>query len=226
MTTEHLAWHSLEQKLRAVLRGTAATTGDAFFRALTRHLAQALGVRFAFVGECTDETRTHIRTLSFWGHDRYRENVEYAVADTPCEIVMQDEAVFYGDGVQEAFAGDAFLATLGVQSYFAIPVRNPHGKVLGHVGAMDTEPMTTDVHRDWILEVFASRTGAEFERKAVSARSRTLEARLLETKKLDGISQLAAGTAHNLNNALMSIDGYCNLLLARCFRNQLLAPSP
>ena len=63
--------------------------------------------------------------------------------------------------------------------------------------------------------MFAARTGAEFERKAATARSRTLEARLLETKKLDGISQLAAGTAHNLNNALMSIDGYCDFLLAQ-----------
>ena len=215
MATENVRSESLERKLRAVLRGTAATTGDAFFAALTRHLAQALGVRFAFVAERTDETRTHVRTLSFWSHDRYRENMEYAVAGTPCEVVMQDEAVFYRDGVQERFAGDAFLAALGVQSYFAIPVRNPHGEVVGHVGAMDTDPMTTDVHRDWILEVFAARTGAEFERKAATARARTLEARLLETKKLDGISQLAAGTAHNLNNALMSIDGYCDLLLAQ-----------
>ncbi len=46
----------------------------------------------------------------FWGHDRYRENLEYAVAGTPCEIVMRDEAVFYADGVQERFAGDVFLA--------------------------------------------------------------------------------------------------------------------
>ena len=100
MATENVRSESLERKLRAVLRGTAATTGDAFFRALTRHLAQALGVRFAFVAESTNETRTHVRTLSFWSHDRYRENMEYAVAGTPCELVMRDEAVFYADGVQ------------------------------------------------------------------------------------------------------------------------------
>ncbi len=70
MATENVKSESLERKLRAVLRGTAATTGDAFFEALTRHLAQALGVRFAFVAECTDGTRTHVRTLAFWGHDR------------------------------------------------------------------------------------------------------------------------------------------------------------
>ena len=165
MTTEPLPSQHLEQKLRAVLRGTAATTGDAFFQSLTRHLAEGLGVAFAFVAESTDGTRTHARTLAFWGHDRHRENVEYAVAGTPCEIVMRDEAVFYGDGVQDQFAGDELLVALGVRSYFAIPVRNPQGHVIGHVGAMDTGPMTMDMHKDWLLEVFASRTGPSLRGK-------------------------------------------------------------
>ena len=117
------------------------------------------------------------------------------------------------------FPGDHYLAALGVRSYFGIPVHNAQGQVVGHLGAMDTQPMTTDVHRDWIVEVFAARTGAEFERKSAEIWAHRLEAQLLETKKLDGIGQLAAGVAHNLNNALQAIDGYCDLLLAELGRS-------
>ena len=43
MPVEHNAV-SRDQPLRAFLEGTAATTGEAFFRAMVRHLAQALDV--------------------------------------------------------------------------------------------------------------------------------------------------------------------------------------
>ena len=114
MTTESVPRDSLEQKLRAVLRGTAATTGDAFFQALTRHLADALGVTFAFVAECTDETKTRVHTLAYWGGDRYLPDLEYAVAGTPCERVMQNEVVFYRDNVPARFPGSIRVS----QRYF------------------------------------------------------------------------------------------------------------
>jgi hypothetical protein len=40
-----------EELLRAIIQGTAATTGTQFFRSLVRHLAEGLHVRFAFVAE-------------------------------------------------------------------------------------------------------------------------------------------------------------------------------
>ena len=37
--------------LRAIVEGTARSTGDAFFQSLVRHLASAMGVSYAFVAE-------------------------------------------------------------------------------------------------------------------------------------------------------------------------------
>src|SRR5829696_7652282 len=42
---------SAEEALRRVVEGTSADTGRDFFRSLVRHLAAALGMRWAFVGE-------------------------------------------------------------------------------------------------------------------------------------------------------------------------------
>ena len=73
--------------MRAVLEATAATTGEAFFRATVRHLAQALEVSHVFIAECVDEERTRLRTLAFWSMGDYAANFEYDTPGTPCEAV-------------------------------------------------------------------------------------------------------------------------------------------
>jgi hypothetical protein len=65
--------------LWTVLDGTALEPGAAFFPALVRHLASALGVRDVFVAECSDRMRTRVRTLAFWNGG--------AVADTSSSIL-------------------------------------------------------------------------------------------------------------------------------------------
>ena len=71
-----------------VTGGTALATGAEFFPALVRNLAAALGVPYVFVAECTDPTKTRVRTLAFWNRDRLSDNVEYNLGGTPCEFVV------------------------------------------------------------------------------------------------------------------------------------------
>ena len=52
-----------DQFLRALVEGTVASTGTDFLRELVRHVAGALGIRYAFVGYLEPDSR--IRTLAF-----------------------------------------------------------------------------------------------------------------------------------------------------------------
>src|SRR5262245_47612687 len=72
--------------LRAIVEGTARNTGAAFFQSLVRHLATAMGVSYAFVAEFA-QAPTRVRTLAYWGRGQLRENIEYDLAETPCEDV-------------------------------------------------------------------------------------------------------------------------------------------
>src|SRR5438552_4086899 len=58
--------------LRAIVEGTARNTGQEFFQSLVRHLAAAVGTRYAFVAEFAGATRA--RTLAFWFRDCITEN--------------------------------------------------------------------------------------------------------------------------------------------------------
>ncbi|MGH7253980.1 MAG: GAF domain-containing protein, partial [Nitrospiraceae bacterium] len=77
-----------EEALRTITAETASATAGDFFQLLVRHLAATLRVSHAFVAECTDATKTHVRTLAFWSRDSLSENVAFPLRGTPCEHVI------------------------------------------------------------------------------------------------------------------------------------------
>ena len=209
MSVEHPV--SVDQSLRAFLEGTAAATGEAFFRATVRHLAQALDVSHAFIAQCSNEDRTRLRILALWSVDDYGANFEYGVAGTPCAAVMRDETAYFADGVQASFPTDIALCDMGARSYLAVPVHDTAGAVVGHLGVLDRRPMTKD--RDhWILHVFAARAGAEFARLEADQRLRESEtrARTLLDRYFDGITLAVDGSIVYANPALCALAGYAS----------------
>src|SRR5438876_3772752 len=74
--------------LRAIIEGTASSTGEEFFQNLVRHLAAAIDVHYAFVAEFA-EVNTRVRTLAYWSRDHIDDNQEWELAGTPCEEVVR-----------------------------------------------------------------------------------------------------------------------------------------
>jgi len=87
-----------EELLRAIIQGTAATTGTQFFRSLVKHLAEGLHVRFAFVAECLPNLRA--RSLAFFQDQNFGQNFEYALPGTPCMKVAEGRLCPRGSGFQ------------------------------------------------------------------------------------------------------------------------------
>ncbi len=202
MTTEHLPVPP-EQRLRVFLEATAATTGEAFFRATVQHLATVLDVTHAFIAQCADEHRTRLRTLAVWQEDGYVDNFEYDVAGTPCEAVMHDQTVYHGE-----FPTDTNLRTRRVRSYVAVPVHDAAGAVVGHLGALNRSPMSRDQDH-WVLRVFAARAGSEFERlrSEQRLREREAQARNLLDSNFDGIVLAIDGKIAYANRAVWKLAG-------------------
>ena len=155
-------WKRTEQLIRAITEGTAAVTGDDFFRSLVRHLASALHLRYAFVAECLPMERA--RSLAFWQDGTLGENFEYDLRDTPCLNVAKGRACFHSDHLQQLFPKDVGLAALQAESYHGVPVLDSTRTVIGHLVVMDDHPMHEDALRLSVLETFAARAGAELER--------------------------------------------------------------
>lgn len=149
--------------LRLVDEGTAATSGGEFFQAMARNLAKALGVQYAFVGEVLPG-KNRVRTLAFWNGEAFLDNFEYDLAGTPCEKVMRGEICHVDHGVQTLFPADNDLVTLQAESYLAIPLVAPDGTVLGHLAALDVQPMAASPQDYSIFKIFGARAATELSR--------------------------------------------------------------
>ena len=167
---------SASETLAHISEGIAAATGEAFFRSLVRHLADALAVNYAFVTECANPQQTRVRALAFWDGVKFVKDIEYGLRGTPCAEVLGGEVCSHPERLQLLFPDDQDLAALGAESYLGVPLTDAHGKVLGHLVVMDVQRRIFDDHELRILRIFAGRAGAELERSRAEDSLRRSEA--------------------------------------------------
>jgi GAF domain-containing protein len=130
--------------LRAIVEGTARSTGDEFFRTLVRHLARALGVQHSMVAEFV--TNARVRALAYWQVDKFIADLEYDLAGTPCEDVARGQLCHYPVGVANRFPADLPLTEMGIESYLGVPLIAPEGQILGHLCVFDPRGAEKSAH--------------------------------------------------------------------------------
>ncbi|WP_017720917.1 PAS domain S-box protein [Kamptonema formosum] len=183
--------------LQNIVAGTASVTGEEFFPALVRHLATALGVRYAAV--CclaAGSPQELLQTLALWAGDRLGENCSYSLAGTPCEAAIKEAKMcFYPDKLQELFPSDPIIHPLRAISYLGVPLINTSQKPIGLLCVLDDKPLLKDRRTESLVTVFAARAAAELERKwaqeSLQSSRDELEIRVEErTAELVEINQL------------------------------------
>ena len=159
ITDRHLA----EETFRAIVVGTASSTGNDFFPSLVKHMAAALRVRYAFVTACDDGK--HAKALAYWKGDAFGEAFEFDVEGTPCLKVVRGEVCHYRDELVQRFPLDEPLADLGARSYLGVPMLDESGRVIGHIAIIDDKPMERDERAIDLVKIFAARAAAELKRQ-------------------------------------------------------------
>jgi formate hydrogenlyase transcriptional activator len=161
-----------EQLLLSVSEATSGFVGQDYFRELTKFITITLGVKYSLISECTDDTKTRLRTIAYVENAEPKENIEYDLKGTPCELVMKGKDYFCANELEKNFPKEK-----GMQSYVAVPIYSPStGEIVGHIAALDTKPMSEAQNQTSILKIFAARAGSEIERLKAEKKLRdTLE---------------------------------------------------
>jgi PAS domain S-box-containing protein len=167
-----------EQALQSVLAATATQLGRDFFRSLVEHLARALAVKYAFVGELVAPENTRVQVTSVWAGNGFGDPFEYDLEDTPCAQVAGKRLCLYPHSVQSRFPKDVLLQQMGVESYLGVPLFDKEGRALGLLVVLHDQPLADSEINRSILTVFAARAGAELERLRAEQALRASEERL------------------------------------------------
>jgi PAS domain S-box-containing protein len=91
--------------------------------------------------------------------------------------VLRGTLCHHPRGVQTKFPDDHALVDMGVESFLGVPLRDAHGRVLGHLAALDTREMSDEPRRLSIFQIFAARAAAELERLRAEEMLRASERR-------------------------------------------------
>jgi two-component system, NtrC family, sensor kinase len=231
----HSAQRHWEADLKLIVEGIASQIGAGFFRACVQYLAELLQIQYAFIAEFIDGDQPKAKVLAFWAGDNFAPNFDYALAGTPCGIVLDEGLQIYESKIQQAFPEDTDLVTLGAESYVGIAIRDSQGKLLGHIAGLHTQPLTRSYEeQEAILKIFAARSAAEIERQLIEqdlkqqnlrleetiVQLKQTQVQLIQAEKMSSLGNMVAGIAHEINNPISFIQG--NLAHAQQYFGDLL----
>ncbi|QEC70064.1 PAS domain S-box protein [Panacibacter ginsenosidivorans] len=163
-----------EELLRTISEATSGLIGKDFFVQLAKYITLTLSMRYALITECANHEKTRLRSICYLDKDQILDNVEYDTAGTPCEIIMRGENYFTSSKLQEYFPKEK-----GLESYIGVPIFSPStGEVMGHIIAVDPNPITLEKNQTAVLKIFANRAGAELDRLAAQKKLEEANAQL------------------------------------------------
>ncbi|MES3015837.1 MAG: PAS domain S-box protein [Pseudomonadota bacterium] len=151
-------------------------SGEAFLRHMTHTLTTLLGVEIAFVGAAGPASAHGLGTRAACVDGEFVADFSYELAGTPCEVVAGNTLCIFEDQVQRQFPGDALLASMGIESYAAVPLGNVGAtdSPLGVLAVMSRRPLRQIEAVRTLLPLLALRVGAELVREREAQKFRDL----------------------------------------------------
>ncbi|RMG44288.1 MAG: PAS domain S-box protein [Candidatus Dadabacteria bacterium] len=201
-----------EKTLRDILEGTAAHTGQDFFSSLAKTLTEVFDASTAIVGRFQTNGAHKVVNLALHHNGSPLDIDEYPIEGTPCEMLLTEDYYICTTDLASSFPRASLAPELDVNSYIGVPIIGSAGQRIGLLSVMDKKPLIPWPSAKSILQIFASRAAAEIERIDSEKERDKLQRQLYQSQKMTAVGQLAAGIAHDLNNALSAVVGHLQLL--------------
>ncbi|MCB1933247.1 MAG: EAL domain-containing protein [Candidatus Accumulibacter sp.] len=197
--------------LRRLFAATARKTGQDFFTTLATELALGLQARAVLIDELLTAEPTEARMLAGWIDGRLLNGGQFPTAGSATGEVAGSANCVQLAPLGERVSGDARLADLAAASYLGVPLNAADGTLSGVLAVISDAPVRDEAHVRLLLEIFASRAGAELERQRAAAALAAGEGRyrsVLETAADAILLVDAQGTIMLANTSAELMFGY------------------
>ena len=139
--------------------------GIGYFRAMMRHLAEALGADHVFVGEFTHSPVPRVTILAASVEDE-PANLTFELAGTVCShIAAASQPVLCSSNAHQRFPADPVLSNLMAAACIAVPLKDLAETPIGAIMASYREPPANFRTATSVLVLLAHRAAAELLHK-------------------------------------------------------------
>jgi two-component system cell cycle sensor histidine kinase/response regulator CckA len=152
------------ESLMKISRKVAATIGTDFFRAIAKHLADALSANCVLVGEFSGGQMERCRSVAAW-LDGEAAELEFPLVESATAQVVLGKPCLWRSDVQTRFPSDELLKKVRAQACIGVPLSDDNHQPQGVLMALYRRPVQSLRAPKAMLEIFAERASAELSRK-------------------------------------------------------------
>ena len=159
---ESQRFHTALYKMAA---SVSASTDNEFFLQLTRNMTESIGADAGFIAQVISNEPHTARTLAAIVDGEKIDNIEYALIDSPCKHLLESATFTLSELREDCFSPSETMILLGMKDYIGQQILNSKNEVIGMLFVMTREfAKQTDVAIS-LLKIFATRAGAELDRR-------------------------------------------------------------
>jgi len=118
----------VENTLKFIAQSGWQESGESFLVSLARFLAEMLRVDYVLVDK-TAADLAYAETVVVYGKGEILPNMQYRLAGTPCDNVMEGALCCYPEHVQQHFPDDTLLTDMQVESYAGLRSEIPAARL-------------------------------------------------------------------------------------------------
>lgn len=196
---------SSEEAIKKIVDATSHKSGNLYFNSLVKILAEIFHADRVWIGRLANGGDEElIRSMAHWHLGETVPNIDYAVKQSPCELVLNEKQLtIIGQDVRLSFPNDKKLQGSTAESYLGIPLFASNMNLLGVIGCFFNRRISHRHINDSMIQLVANHAATEIERLDI-LRS------LVETNEVLRESEMIQKTKNSelllLNNEFASLN--------------------